>query len=85
MSDRIDQMRRDFNRLLAFRLHRGEWTKADADEHGLAIKAAIDSGDETLINQWAGWCAGQAASEYGPMPRLPNAALDSTNSDRGTN
>lgn len=44
MDDVIARMRNDFGRVLAFRLALGEWSAADADEFGLAIRTAIDAG-----------------------------------------
>ena len=73
MNDVIDRMRRDFGRVLAFRLALGEWSAADADEFGLAIRTAIDARDTALIASWADWCAALAASYVGPVPEMPRA------------
>lgn len=66
-----DQMRTDLNRVVSFRRTNGEWTKEEADECGLAIRAALQSGDQTLIDQWAEWCKRTAATYFGPVPPLP--------------
>jgi hypothetical protein len=63
-----DQMRTDLNRIVSARLANGEWTKADADEVGEAIRATLNSGDRLLISQWAGWCKTTAATYHVPMP-----------------
>lgn len=68
MDDLIAQMRRDFNRLAAFRIDSGEWQQQDAEELGLTIRALITGNDEDLIRSWATWCAEQSASYHGPIP-----------------
>lgn len=65
-----DQMRADLNRIVSFRRTNGEWTKEEADECGLAIRAALQSGDQPLISQWAAWCKQTAATYFGPVPLL---------------
>lgn len=72
MNALIDQMRADFGRVMAFRLDRGEWSWADVDEIGLAIRAIVAGGDAELIKAWAAWVAELSASEYGPVPALPH-------------
>ena len=71
MDDAINRMRHDFGRILAFRLALGEWSAADADDVGLAIRAAIDTRDAALIASWAVWCATLASAYVGPTPEIP--------------
>lgn len=73
MDDQIERMRRDFARVLAFRLASGEWGAVDADDIGLTIRAVIAGKDAALVSAWAAWCAAEAASYFGPAPSLPRA------------
>lgn len=58
----IEKMRADFARVAAVRKEKGDWTEAEEREIGLAIKAAVDAGDEDMVASWALWLADLAAA-----------------------
>lgn len=53
----IDKMRGDFVRVAEVRKQRGDWSEADENEIGAAIKAAVEKGDPDMILSWAAWLA----------------------------
>lgn len=57
----IDKMRADFVVVTEDRIASGEWSKADADEVGEAIRVAVVSNDPSAIAMWARWLADLAA------------------------
>lgn len=58
----VDKMRTDFDLVAKERIARGEWTEADAQEIGAAIKVHIDSEDVVNISLWSSWLADLAAA-----------------------
>lgn len=70
MDSLIRQMRQDFNRLMAFSLENGDWTRADANEIGTAVRAVMAQADEAAVKSWAQWLKTEAAKHYGPAPAL---------------
>ena len=61
----IDKMRADWPVVEEDRITSGQWSQADADEVGAAIKAAIDANDTTTILLWARWMADLSAIALG--------------------
>lgn len=53
----IEKMRADFVRVAEVRRQRGDWSEADQNEIGAAIKAAVEKGDPDMILSWAAWLA----------------------------
>lgn len=56
MSD-VAQLRRNYLAVSAWMVECGEWTPAEADEIGLAIKSALDQQDTGYLAWWAEWMA----------------------------
>lgn len=53
MSDLLNKLRADFELVSKRCIESGEWSKADADEFGAAIKAAVDRKDDAILVLWA--------------------------------
>jgi hypothetical protein len=53
----IPTLRRHFNQVEAWAVGCGEWTADEAREIGLAIRAAIETGDADYLAWWADWFA----------------------------
>ena len=58
----VAKMRADFVRVADVRKARGDWSEADQQEIGAAIKAAVDKGDPDMISSWALWLADLSCS-----------------------
>lgn len=41
---------------------------ADAEEHGLIVRAVIAGKDGALVKQWAAWAAKEVSNYFGPTP-----------------
>jgi len=61
MENLIAKMRADWTIVAADRVARGEWTAEDEEDIGLAIKAAVTSGQRETIAMWARWLADLSA------------------------
>lgn len=53
----VHKLRRDYMAVSAWMVDCGEWTAAEADEVGQAIKAAKDGNDSGYLAWWAEWMA----------------------------
>ena len=60
----IEQMRKDFQIVAAWRREHDGWSDRDAEELGENIKAAIDRNDFEIANSYANWLRREAA-DYG--------------------
>lgn len=61
MSLIVEKMRADWRLVAEFKRKHEEWSEADEKEIGDLVKAAVASGDESLISCWARWL-GELAS-----------------------
>lgn len=55
MSLLIEKMRADWRLVSEDKRRRGDWSEDDEKEIGDLVKAAVASGDESLISCWARW------------------------------
>lgn len=63
MSDYVDMhaLRSNYLAVTAWMVECGEWTDAEADEIGAAIKQAVDQAEAGWLAWWAEWLARWAA------------------------
>ncbi len=62
MSAVIDKMRADWRVVSEDRRRCNDWSESDEKEFAEAIKAAVASGDDSLIVCWARWLADLSAA-----------------------
>ncbi|MBS1188924.1 MAG: hypothetical protein H6R10_716 [Rhodocyclaceae bacterium] len=61
MKSLLDKMRADWAVVAENRLETGDWTEEDERDIGLAVKAAVDSGDSSTIAMWSHWLSDAAS------------------------
>jgi len=57
----LDLMRADYRLVRKWWMERDGWLAADLAEADMAVKAAVEGGDEEMIACWADWLAVIAA------------------------
>lgn len=60
----IEQMRKDFQSVVAWRKGNDGWTDGDCEDLGVSIKSAIERKDWEIVKSYANWLR-REASEYG--------------------
>jgi hypothetical protein len=82
----VPKLRRDYLAVSAWMLACGEWSAAESDEIGLAIKHALDDGDSGYLAFWADWLASMACivvAVTGHEADLFRSALATERANRG--